>query len=210
MSDTPQIDHEAVGRSRVTQQYKDKTKFLAYLAALAAPFNNIEQALQDTKSIRDIDEAEGAQLDIIGEIVGASRIIDVPIDGSTVLSDADFRLLIRARIIRNHSKGTPEEILAGCAFILQQSQDLDFPIVIGDPGGMVMNIAIGRDYTDIELAMILGLDILPRPMAVRLNEVVSFDPENYFGFEGQPGALGFDDEDVGGVAGGPLAEEHHI
>lgn len=209
MSDTPQIDHNAIGLSRITQQYREKAKFAAHISALLAAMDEIEQALQDIKSIRDIDEAEGEQLDIIGEIVGASRIISSTISGSNVLSDEDYRIVIRARIIRNHSKGHPEDILTGTAFILQQSQDLDFPIMVGDPGGMVLNIAVGRELTDVELTLILEVDILPRPMGVRLNELITFDPVNYFGFADQPGALGFADEEDPEIIGGPFAEEHH-
>lgn len=62
----------------------------------------IETMLFDIYRIRSIDTAVSLQLDRIGAIVGQVR-------GS--LSDADYRVWIRARIFLNGCSGTPDEML---------------------------------------------------------------------------------------------------
>lgn len=70
------IDHVALGRSRVTQEYLQAPDFLAYLSALLVAPANIEAAGQAIEASLDIDVAVGTQLDLIGRLIGLSR--DVP------------------------------------------------------------------------------------------------------------------------------------
>lgn len=62
----------------------------------------LEDVLQQLYSERRIDTAEGAQLDILGKLVGQKR------DG---LTDDAYRRYIRARVSTNRSKGTLSEII---------------------------------------------------------------------------------------------------
>ena len=133
------IDHLAVGRSRVAAQYTESQKFLAYIRALLASSVELEAVLQKVAEQVDIDLAEGVNLDVIGEIVGISRIIPASVqlaffgfqdnaaalnfgeEGSqgigarfydegepylatSVLNDPEFRLLIRAKIVKNQDR----------------------------------------------------------------------------------------------------------
>lgn len=193
MTDVVEIDHVSLGLSRVTMQYKDASKFKAWLSAVLALSNEQESCLLSMRSLSLIDEMEGANLDVIGFVVGADRIVDNVVEGSTVLTDAQFRVLIRARIARNHSHGLPEEILAGLSFILQQETPHDFNIVLVDYGGMSFGISIGRELTTEEHAVLSTLDILPRPQGVWMCLRQTYDDTSYFGFAGQPGATNFDD-----------------
>jgi hypothetical protein len=74
-----------------------------FLTALLGPAQDIENALAQMITERTLDVATGAQLDIIGRIVGQDR-------GG--LSDDDFRRYCRARIVTHRSNGTPPEILS--------------------------------------------------------------------------------------------------
>jgi len=60
-------------RGRVTEQFKDKTVFDKYLQLLIDQQDSIQQVFKDLIQKRSIDEATGATLDIIGEIVGQPR-----------------------------------------------------------------------------------------------------------------------------------------
>lgn len=238
MSSTP-IDHHETGRSRVATQYTASEKFLAYIRALLDSSAELEAVLQRVAEQADIDLAEGVNLDVIGEIVGISRIIpssvqfsffgfqDTPAAlgfgeegepgigarfydegepylGTTVLNDPEYRLLIRAKIVKNHARGTNEDIISGLAYLFYSGNDV--PVVVEDVGGMAIQVAIGRQLTYLEKVLISSLDILPRPAGVRISQRVTYSASNYFGFDGQNGALSFGEEGLPGV-GGQFAEE---
>ena len=230
------LDHQSLGRSRVATQYTESQKFLAYVRALLESSAELEAVLQKVAEQTDIDLAAGVNLDVIGEIVGVSRIIPASVQlaffgfqdnaaalnfgeegaqgvggrfydegepylATSVLNDPEFRLLIRAKIVKNHAHGTNEDILQGLAYLFNAPRT-----VVEDLGGMAISVAIGRQLTFQEKALVTVLDILPRPAGVRINWRSTFDSARYFGFDGQPGALSFGEEGQPNV-GGLLAEE---
>ncbi len=217
-----QIDHAAQARALVPTQYTASIKFLATIAAVMARVQDLEDALMSMLDITDIDLATGVNLDVLGDIVGTGREIedsiaipffgfedtpagqvfgeegsiavggrfrdeDEPYTATTVLGDPEFRLLIRAKIIKNHAIGTNEDIIRGLNYIFNGSLN-----IISDTGGMRISIGIGRIITPVEEILIRRLDLLPRPNGVKIGAVVSFESENFFGFEDQPNAKGFD------------------
>jgi hypothetical protein len=60
-------------RERSTEQFKNKEVFDKYLQLLIDQQESIQQVFKDLIQKRSIDEATGATLDIIGEIVGQPR-----------------------------------------------------------------------------------------------------------------------------------------
>ena len=56
-------------------QYSDSINFIKYLKALTESQNQITVALEDVINKRQLGDASGAQLDVIGRIVGCSRIL---------------------------------------------------------------------------------------------------------------------------------------
>jgi len=118
---------------------------------------------------------------------GRFRDEDEPYTDTTTLGDPEFRLLIRAKIIKNHAVGTNEDIITGLNYIFSGSLN-----VVNDPGGMKVDVGIGRTITSIEQILIRRLDLLPLSKGVKIGSVVSFESENFFGFEDQLNAKGFD------------------
>ena len=233
------IDHLAVGRSRVATQYTESQKFLAFIRALLASSVELEDVLQKVAEQVDIDLAEGVNLDVIGEIVGISRIIPASVQlaffgfqdnvaalnfgeegalgvgarffdegepylATSVLNDPEFRLLIRAKIVKNHALGTNEDVIAGMAYLF--SGGMAIQVAVEDVGGMAIQVAVGRSLTYLEKVLISSLDILPRPSGVRISQRVTYNTTNYFGFDGQINALSFGEEGLPTV-GGQFAEE---
>lgn len=230
------IDHKAIGRSRIATQYTESQKFLSYIRSLLSSSDELEAVFQKIAEQADIDKAEGVNLDVIGEIVGVSRIIpdsiamqffgfegqpgaavfgeqdqlgvgarfreeDEPETATSVLADPEYRMLIRAKIVKNHARGTNEDILLGLAYLFNAQQT-----VVEDLGGMAIGVAIGRQLTFQEKALVSNIDILPRPGGVRINFRSTFDANNYFGFDGQPDAQSFGEEGQPEI-GGLFAEE---
>lgn len=233
------IDHLAVGRSRVAAQYTESQKFLAYIRALLASSAELEAIFQKVAEQVDIDLAEGVNLDVIGEIVGISRIIPASVqlaffgfqdnaaalnfgeEGSqgigarfydegepylatSVLNDPEFRLLIRAKIVKNHALGTNEDVIAGLAYLFGGGMAIQ--VAVEDIGGMAIQVAVGRPLTYLEKVLITNLDVLPRPAGVRISQRVTYSTTSYFGFDGQSSALSFGEEGQPSV-GGQFAEE---
>lgn len=233
------LDHQEVGRSRVATQYTESQKFLAYIRALLASSAEIEAVLQKVAEQVDIDLAEGVNLDVIGEIVGISRIIpasvqlaffgfqdnaaalnfgeegslgigarfydeDEPYLATSVLNDPEFRLLIRAKIVKNHALGTNEDVIAGLAYLFGGGMAIQ--VAVEDIGGMAIQVAVGRPLTYLEKVLITNLDVLPRPAGVRISQRVTYNVTNYFGFDGQNSALSFGEEGQSTI-GGQFAEE---
>lgn len=233
------IDHLAVGRSRVAAQYTESQKFLAYVRALLASSAELEAVLQKVAEQVDIDLAEGVNLDVIGEIVGISRIIPASVqlaffgfqdnaaalnfgeEGSqgigarfydegepylatSVLNDPEFRLLIRAKIVKNHALGTNEDVIAGLAYLFGGGMAIQ--VAVEDIGGMAIQVAVGRPLTYLEKVLITNLDVLPRPAGVRISQRVTYSTTSYFGFDGQNSALSFGEEGQPST-GGQFAEE---
>lgn len=231
------IDHVALGLSRVAKQFQNSPKFLAYLTALLEMNQSIEDLLQSMYELPDIDVMSGVNLDVIGRIVGISRVIPNAIelvyfgfngfadqtvfgelgqDGigsrfynlgdptaeSTSLGDVEYRILLKAKIKKNVSHATGEDIENVLSFIFGA------PIVnVDDFGGMNIGIAIGRQLTQLEQAILTQIDLLPRPACVTIVSVTSYDPADYFGFSElsgavyQPGALGFGELGIDGMGG---------
>ncbi len=234
------IDHLAVGRSRVAAQYTESQKFLAYVRALLESSAELEAVLQKVAELTDIDIAEGVNLDVIGEIVGISRIIPASVQiaffgfqdnaaalnfgeegaqgiggrfydegepylATSVLNDPEYRMLIRAKIVKNHAVGTNEDVIAGLAYLFGGG-NMAIQVAVEDIGNMAIQVAVGRPLTYLEKVLISQLDILPRPGGVRISQRVTFDTTNYFGFDGQNNALSFGEEGQPSV-GGQFAEE---
>lgn len=234
------LDHQTIGRSRVATQYTESQKFLAYIRALLASSAELEAVLQKVAEQSDIDIAEGVNLDVIGEIVGVSRIIPASVQlaffgfqdnvaalnfgeegaqgvggrfydegepslATSVLNDPEYRMLIRAKIVKNHAVGTNEDVITGLAYLFGGG-NMAIQVAVEDIGNMAIQVAVGRPLTYLEKVLISQLDILPRPAGVRISQRVTFDTTKYFGFDWQNNALSFGEEGQPSV-GGLFAEE---
>lgn len=110
---------------------------------------------------------------------------------TSILGDPEYRMVIKAKVIRNHAIGTAEDIINGLNFIFSGSLN-----VVDDIGGMKINIGVSHAVSYIEKVLIQQLDLLPRPNGVGISSMVSFDVNNSFGFADQQGAKGLGEESV--------------
>lgn len=65
----------------VTSQFADKPKYMAFLGTLLQPLVDGNNAISALPSMLDIDTALGEQLDFLGQWIGLSRTLRVPITG---------------------------------------------------------------------------------------------------------------------------------
>lgn len=184
-NDITPIDHRALALSRLITQYRESTNMRNYIYGLLVEANNLEQTFQDLINLRSISFATGVNLDNIGEIVGQLRQV-----GDQTLNDDDYRKFIRAKIVRNYTTGTPEEIISSVIFIL------DVPQVQYADGGGFITIGIGRQLTPAEINLVQNLGIIPVPAGIDVNYFV-YDSQEPFSYRsvanpvGIPNARGY-------------------
>lgn len=163
------INHATQMLSRLVSQYVTKPRFRAFLAAIAAPPNNLETAFTAIGNVLDPTVSEGQQLDICGGLVGVSRTLP----NGAALTDDEYRIFVLAKIVRNKCKGTMPEMRAALRFIFDPTNDGGaggVDVIVQDREHMSIECAIGREPTANEIAA-LGLndDLLPRPSGVQLD-----------------------------------------
>lgn len=109
------VDHTAEALSRLVTQFR-KPKMQAYIRALCKPMQRLEQAILDVIASRDLDNAEGESLNIIGRLVGQP-----PRD----VTATTYKSLVRARIPANKSSGLGNQVLRVVRLVLTDyaSQD---------------------------------------------------------------------------------------
>lgn len=128
------------------------TKAVQLLTALVAPAQDLENVIQQFLANRFVDTAVGAQLDIIGAIVGEDR---------NGLIDNDYRRYIRAKIAVNNSNGVFEDLLT-IAFL-----------VIYDASATYIATDVGTATVVLRVGNITLTDALGNILATFLQKAVS-------------------------------------
>jgi len=150
----------------ITSEYQGSAKFLSWLTALIQPLDDASQCLEAMTLAFDLDHAVGAQLDVLGVIIGQGRTMTFQPSGgvSPVLDDATYRLLLKARIAQNLWDGTIDG--------LQTVWKRLFPsgsIIIIDAQNMSADVVLSGAFTSIAQDLITNGLIVPRPEGVLYN-----------------------------------------
>lgn len=173
---------------RLVQQFRGKPRIETLLRAIAAQTQAISDALEDLRTERWIDTAEGAQLDGLGRILGLAR---------GAWDDEQYRARLRVRIRILLADGTPENIIATLALLangesvqLIETYPAELRIVLG-----------GAVTPEVEGALReTALSIKPPGVALWLESGGNPD-EPEFAFDGGDGA-GFGEGVLRGVIHG--------
>ena len=144
----------------ITSEHRDKPRFMATVRAFCEPLAALQEDAQAMLAAFDVDTAIGDQLDIIGQWVGISRAVTIPMDvyffswddsangwdagiwegigeiktSRYDLPDDMYRALIKAKIMANKWRGTIHE-LYGILHAAFPAHVGDFRIVDGNPEG---------------------------------------------------------------------------
>lgn len=170
----------------VTSQHQDKPKFMAWLTSPLSILDDAVTLSNSFYSYFDIDLAIGAQLDIIGKIIGVSRTVtfqptpfcSLGVPGvpyfsypSPVLDDDMYRLVLRAKILQNMWDGTLpslyemwDTLLPNARLVIRDNQDMTIiALVIG------LSMQIQKD-------LISNGYIVPKPQGVQMSFIYSAEP----------------------------------
>ena len=187
----------------VTSEHQQSPNFLATVALSVQPMVDIEALLAGMGAQFDLDAAIGAQLDVVGQWVGQSRNISVPLSGVyfqwggtgpgwgigswkglydpaaglTALDDATYRLLLRGAILANHWDGTTAGANAVMAAIFNSSTTPGTVLWIDDGMNMTMTFVLsGQTPTAVFQALLKNGFVSLRPAGVLANYVKSSIP----------------------------------
>jgi hypothetical protein len=94
---------------------------------------------------------------------------DEPFTSTAVLADPEYRLVLKAKIIRNHYDGTTEEIVNALKLIFNA------PAHVEDNGTMNLTIVINAPISAIGQSLLTNFDLLPRPAGVAIGQIVYTD-----------------------------------
>ena len=118
-----------------------------------------------------------------------------PLTGNTLLNDEQYRMFIKAKIIKNTTRATPEEFLNFISFVF----GININNVVSE-GNAEFTILVGKELNSFERLLLTYVStyngysapFVPKPVGVRIN-YGQFNSENYFGFQGSPNAKGYGD-----------------
>jgi len=237
-------DYLSVARSRATQQFllePDGTGPIVFDKFLQILLNGkieLQEVFRQLMQERSIDTATGAQLDIVGEIVGQPRElidtalltyfaylgypdaksfgdltdssvggfyrgVDDPLAGNTLLNDEQYRLFIKAKIIKNNTNATPNQILDFINFVFGSNHNQ-----LIEEGDAAYTLLIGKELNDFERVLLTYVSyssgypsrFVPKPIGVRVHYGTYISGEA-FAFQGVPGAKGYGDLEASGSHG---------
>ncbi|MDN7549066.1 DUF2612 domain-containing protein [Burkholderia cenocepacia] len=201
----------------ITSEHQPRPRFMGVVTALVAPVVDQINVLLGMPEAFDLDEAAGAQLDVLGEWIGRSREVSTPLSGIyfsldvdglgfdqgfwkgpfdpdtglTSLDDATYLMVLRAKIAANHWDGTP----ASAQAILDALAPAGSLVFIQDNCDMSITIGIaGQQPTALYIALLNNGLLSIKPEAVRVNyAITSVQGTPLFGFDVENALIsGFD------------------
>lgn len=157
----------------------------ALIRAYVAQIQELEGVMFELRDARAVGTAVGAQLDGLGGIIGEDRL---------GRDDDTYRIAIQSRIDNNSSNGTIEDLLD----LIKTASGGDKTVRLSEsfPAHFDAEIVEATDVSSTRIALFIRT---ARGAGIRgllyLHEV---DPP--FGFDGTPGAAGFDEGSFSTVA----------
>lgn len=198
----------------IENQLRESPNYIKVIRLLAEDFDAASDIYDYIAKNINIMNAKGVWLDLIGDIVGVSRVFDKEIQptyfgfsdqtnvtgfeqarfrepndkttASSILNDEDYRVVIIGQIARNYGDVSEVGVATSVLNMTQADQ-----VLIYQGGAAEFNIYIIGLVSDNIKSILNGSDIIPRAAGVKVNLFFSGDG-NIFGFADQPGMKGFD------------------
>jgi hypothetical protein len=207
----PNLGDVAPYLDRITSEHRSKPKYIEMLSGVLQPLADTQGLLNTLVGLFDLDVAVGVQLDVVGQWIGQSRDLTVPlenvyfsfdtegvgfdegtwygpfdpINGVVSLPDDAYRTLLRATIAANNWDGTIDGAYAAWDVLFAGT---GFGILIQDLGGMHMLFALTGPYPDaVTKALLTGGYLSLKPAGVQADAYMtpSIPDTPYFGFDAQ-------------------------
>lgn len=192
----------------ITSYHRGKPKFAAMVKALVEPVVAQQAFLDHLPRDFDLDEAVGVQLDQVGEWVGRTRFVRVPIAnawfsfdhdmrgfdqgvwyqpqydtpaGITRLDDETYRTLLRAKIAANNWDGTLPSAKAALEILFPNGET---SIIVIDNQDMTITFGVSGVIPSALFIALLSDGYLPlKPEGVRADYRITTVSGPLFGFD---------------------------
>lgn len=102
-------DHADRALSRLLTQFREKPRLATVISIFERVFQELEGVFWDLRVKRYLSTAEGAQLDVIGRVLKEPRVS---------LTDAQYRLVLGAKVLVLRSSGTAPELMRIASILL--------------------------------------------------------------------------------------------
>lgn len=206
--------YQTYSHELIVNQLRDAPNYVEVIRLLAEDFDAASDIYDYIAQNINIMDARGVWLDLIGDIVGVSRVFDKEIQptyfgfsdqenvtgfaqarfreandkttASSILNDYDYRVVILGQIARNYGDVSEVGVTTSVLNMTQADQ-----VLIHQGGPAEFNIYIIGLISDNIKSMLNGSDIIPRAAGVNVNLFYSVDGD-IFGFADQQGMKGFD------------------
>lgn len=200
-------------------QYHDKEKAKAETELTASHFSRVFDFFRSFFSEFDLDTAVGAQLDILGKLVGIPRVVPFTTPKNffgfsnnpnskgfglapffnmfsdslytdTQLTDSEMRILIRAKAAQN---AMGPYMVSDDRISIQDVIRTAFEgrAFVLDNYDMTLTLYVDATFDEDMLRIIKALGLLPSPQGVGYKAVISYSPTGTFGFSNNPSSKGF-------------------
>lgn len=166
----------------ITSQHRGKPKYMATVESFLQYCEDIYATAVYLDDEFDLDLAGGAQEDVLGVIVGASR--QLPFQPQTqpasTLNDEDYRILLKAKIAKNMWKGGIADLQTIWYNLFGED------IVIIDYQDMSIEVEIRNVPSSVVQEMILQGYIVPKPQSVGMNYHLIRELDSQYWIGGAP------------------------
>lgn len=198
----------------IENQLRESPNYIEVIRLLAEDFDEASDIYDYIAKNINVLNACGVWLDLIGDIVGVSRVFEKEIQpvffgfdeqpyttgfgqarfrepddkttASSVLNDDDYRVVIIGQIARNYGDVSEVGVATSVLNMTQAEQ-----VLVYQGGAAEFNVYIIGLVSDNIKSILNGSDIIPRAAGVKVNLFFSGDG-NIFGFADQQGMKGFD------------------
>lgn len=172
--------------------------FVATLSVLLQPLADLKRTSLSMIGLFDLDTAIGQQLDFVGQWIGVTRYVQLPIGiyfsfdtpnqgfdqavwwspgdplfSTTVLEDEQYRTLLKARVVNNQWNGSiPKAYQIWDALFAGTG----FQVYIIDNGDMTMQLGLtasGPQPDPVTLALFTGGYLDVKPVGVRISQYIT-------------------------------------
>lgn len=198
----------------IENQLRESPNYIEVIRLLAEDFDEVSDIYDYIAKNINVLNARGVWLDLIGDIVGVSRVFEKEIQpvffgfddqpnttgfgqarfrelddkttASSVLNDDDYRVVIIGKIARNY--GDVSEVgVATSVLNMTQAEN----VLVYQSGPATFSVYVIGLISDNIKSILTGTDIIPRAAGVKMNLFFSGD-DNIFGFADQLETKGFD------------------
>lgn len=197
----------------IENQLRESPNYIEVIRLLAEDFDEVSDIYDYIAKNINVLNARGVWLDLIGNIVGVSRVFEKEIQpvffgfddqpnttgfeqarlrepddkttASSILNDDDYRVVIMGKIARNY--GDVSEVGVATSVLNMTQAD---NVLVYQSGPATFSVYVIGMISDNIKSILTGTDLIPRAAGVKMNLFFSGD-DNIFGFFDQLGIKGF-------------------